>query len=60
MPVHVARGQRKAIETIRWVMTNLPPVSGKNPLGLLLDEQGQVPSIAVEEIPGEDRPARFN
>ena len=60
MPAQVARGQREAAEAVRWVMANLPPVSGENPLVLPLDGEGQVPSIIVEEIPGEDRQARFN
>ena len=51
MPAQVARGKREAVETVRRVMANLPPISGENTLGLSLDEQGQVPSIAMEEIP---------
>ena len=56
----MARGQREAVEAVRRDIANRPPVSGENPLGLPLDREGQVPSIAVEEIPGEDRQARFN
>ena len=41
-------------------MANLPPVSGENPLGLLLDRQGRAPSINVEEILGEERQARLD
>ena len=41
-------------------MANLPPVSGENPLGLPLDGEGRAPSINVEEIPGEERQARFD
>ena len=60
LPNQVAQGQREAIDTVRRVMANLPPVSGENPLGLPLDGEGQVPSINVQEIPGEDRQARFD
>ena len=59
-PEQVARGQREVLEAVRRVMANLPPVSGENPLGLPLDEQGRAPSINVEEIPGEERQARFD
>ena len=60
MPEKVARGYREAVDTVRQVMASLPPVSGENPLGLPLDREGQAPSINVEEIPGEERQARFD
>ena len=41
-------------------MANLPSVSGENPLGLPLDEQGGVPSITMEEIPRKERQASFD
>ena len=56
----VAQGQREAVDAVRRVMANLPSVSGENPLGLPLDREGQVPSINVQEIPGEERQARFD
>ena len=59
-PDHVAQGQREAVDTIRQVMVNLPPVLGANPLGLPLDGDERVPSINMQEIPGEDREARFD
>ena len=58
-PKQVASGQREALETVRRVMANLPPVSGENPLGLLLDGEGRAPSINVEEILGKERQARL-
>ena len=60
MPEQVARGQREAVEAVRRVMANLPPVSGENPLGLPLDGERQISSFTVEEIPGEDKKARFD
>ena len=60
MPDQVAQGQREAVDAVRKAMANLPPVSGENPLGLPLDGEGQVPSINVQEIPGEERQARFD
>ena len=59
-PEQAARGQREALEAVRRVMANLPPVSGENPLGLPLDGQGRALSINVKGIPGEERQARFD
>ena len=56
----VVQGQREAVDTVRRVMANLPPVSGENPMRLPLDGEGQAPSINVEEIPEEERQARFD
>ena len=59
-PDQVAQGQREALDAVRRVMANLPPVSEENPLGLPLDRDDPVPSINMQEIPGEDREARFD
>ena len=60
-PAQVARGQQEAVETVRHVMANNQPHLAlmENPLWLPPDEQGRAPSIAVEDIPGEGRKARF-
>ena len=56
-PAQAARGQQEAIDTVRRIMANnQPPLAlVENPLGLPLDEQGQAPSIAVENLPEERR-----
>ena len=59
-PDQVVQGQREAFDAVRRVMANLPPVSGENPLGLPLDGDEGVPSINMQEIPGEYREARFD
>ena len=60
LPDQVAKGHREAMDTIRRVMANLPLVSGENPMGLPLDEEGQVRSINMQKISGEERQARFD
>ena len=60
LPDQVVQGQREAVDTVRRVMANLPPVSWEIPLGLPLDGEGKVPSINMQEIPGEERQARFD
>ena len=60
LPDQVAQGQREAVDAVRRVMANLPPVPRENPLGLPLDREGQVPSSNIQEIPGEERQARFD
>ena len=59
-PDQVTQGQREAVDAVRRVMANLPPVSGENLLGLPLNGEGQVPSISMQEIPEEERQARFD
>ena len=59
LPDQVAQGQTEALDAVRRVMANLPPVSGENSLGLPIDREGRAPSIKVEEILGEERQARL-
>ena len=51
-PDQVTQGQREAVDAVRRVMANLPPVSGENPLELPVDGEEQVPSITVKDLIG--------
>ena len=53
-----AAGSRRDSQTCQGHQP-APLASVENPLGLPLDEQGQAPSIAVEDLPEEGRQARL-